>query len=141
MRGGPARPAAFGRRIGGMLVSVYAGAGLPGWVGILAGPGAPPAATGESRIAPASVAAPINTAFAGLTTFRGNATRDYYGEGPLPRHPTVLWRYPASGGLCSRSSDLFGTETWCGTGWTGQPNVVVHKDGKIEIREGAYDDN
>src|SRR5439155_13581370 len=25
---------------------------------------------------------PINTAFPGLTTFRGNASRDYYGEGP-----------------------------------------------------------
>jgi hypothetical protein len=85
--------------------------------------------------------APINTAFEGLTTFRGNATRDYYGDGPLPRHPTVRWRYPASGGLCSRSSDLFGTETWCGTGWTGQPNVIVHRNGTIEIREGAYDDD
>jgi outer membrane protein assembly factor BamB len=84
---------------------------------------------------------PINTAFPGLTTFRGNASRDYYGQGPLPRHPTVLWRYPRSGGMCSRSSDLFGTETWCGTGWTGQPNVIVHKNGTIEIREGAYDDD
>ena len=84
--------------------------------------------------------APINTVFAGLTTFRGNATRDYYGEGPLPRRPMVRWRYPASGGLCSRSSDLFGTETWCGTGWTGQPNVIVQRNGTIEVREGAYDD-
>jgi PQQ-like domain len=84
---------------------------------------------------------PINTSFPGLTTFRGNATRDYYGEGPLPKHPRILWAYPQSGGLCSRSSDLFGTETWCGTGWTGQPNVIVHKNGTIEIREGAYDDN
>jgi hypothetical protein len=84
---------------------------------------------------------PINTTFAGLTTFRGNATRDYYGAGPMPRHPVIRWRYPASGGLCSRSSDLFGTETWCGTGWTGQPNVVVHRNGTIEIREGAYDDD
>jgi hypothetical protein len=61
---------------------------------------------------------------------------------PAPsRHPVIRWRDPASGGLCSRSSDLFGTETWCGTGWTGQPNVIVHKNGTIEIREGAYDDD
>jgi outer membrane protein assembly factor BamB len=83
--------------------------------------------------------APINSAFPGLVTFRGNATRDYYGEGPLPKHPKILWEYPQSGGLCSTSSDLFGTRTWCGTGWTGQPNVIVHKNGTIEVREGAYD--
>ena len=28
---------------------------------------------------------------------------------------------------------------WCGTGWTGQPNVIQHEDGSVEIREGAYD--
>src|SRR5262249_40159988 len=74
---------------------------------------------GEERRLPARqqlfTQGPINTTFAGLTTFRGNATRDYYGEGPLPAHPKILWAYPRSGGLCSRSSDLFGTETWCGT--------------------------
>ena len=41
---------------------------------------------------------PINTSFPGLTTFRGNATRNYYGEGPLPKHPQILWQYPQSGG-------------------------------------------
>jgi hypothetical protein len=82
---------------------------------------------------------PINTAFPGLTTFRGNATRDYYGEGPLPEDPVVLWRYPTSGGLCSSSNNLGKTSVWCGTGWTGQPNVIQHPSGKVEIREGAYD--
>jgi hypothetical protein len=104
------------------------------------GPAAPKARRPRVQREPA-VQGPINTAFAGLTTFRGNATRDYYGAGPLPQHPRVLWSYPSSGGLCSRSSDLFGTETWCGTGWTGQPNVIVQKNGTIEIREGAYDDD
>jgi hypothetical protein len=28
---------------------------------------------------------------------------------------------------------------WCGTGWTGQPNVIQWPSGKIEVREGAYD--
>ena len=49
---------------------------------------------------------PINTKFPGLTTFRGNASRSYYGEGPLPKHPEILWRYPTSGGLCSKSNNL-----------------------------------
>jgi hypothetical protein len=82
---------------------------------------------------------PINTKFPGLTTFRGNATRTYYGEGPVPQHPTILWRYPQSGGMCHRSSNIDGTRVWCGMGWTGQPNVIEHDDGKIEIRFGAYD--
>jgi outer membrane protein assembly factor BamB len=82
---------------------------------------------------------PINSAFPGLTTFRGNATRDYYGEGPLPSHPHILWRYPTSGGLCSESNNLGQTKVWCGTGWTGQPNVIQWPSGKIEVREGAYD--
>ena len=82
---------------------------------------------------------PINTSFPGLTTFRGNASRDYYGEGPVPRHPVIRWRYPTSGGLCSSSTDNFGTRVWCGTGWTGQPNVIQHPNGRIEVREGAYD--
>jgi len=84
---------------------------------------------------------PLNTKFPGLVTFRGNATRTYYGEGPLPKHPEILWDYPQSGGMCSQSTGIDGTKTWCGTGWTGQPNVIVHDNGKIEIREGAYDDH
>lgn len=87
---------------------------------------------------PELLAGPINTAFAGLTTFRGNATRTYYGEGPVPRKPTVLWRYPDYGGLCSRSSSGGKTKLWCGTGWTGQPNVVEHEN-EIQVRFGAYD--
>ncbi|MDQ3783711.1 MAG: hypothetical protein M3360_02345, partial [Actinomycetota bacterium] len=51
---------------------------------------------------------PINAGFPGLTTFRGNATRTYYGEGPVPHRPHVLWRYPSSGGLCSESTDESG---------------------------------
>jgi len=86
-------------------------------------------------------AEPINTTFPGLTTWRGNATRTYYGEGPVPVAPLVRWRVPARK-MCSRSTvGLDGTELveWCGTGWTGQPNVVPGEDGGVEIREGAYD--
>jgi outer membrane protein assembly factor BamB len=82
---------------------------------------------------------PINTEFEGLTTFRGNATRTYYGEGPIPTRPKILWEYPQGGGLCSESTDQHGSRLWCGTGWTGQPNVVETDEGRIEVRFGAYD--
>jgi hypothetical protein len=105
-----------------------------------------PTPTGGPVPSTASTPGPINTAFPGLTTFRGNATRDYYGEGPLPVHPVILWRYPTSGELCARSVDAgisgsAAATVWCGTGWTGQPNVIQHPNGAIEIREGAYDDH
>jgi outer membrane protein assembly factor BamB len=98
----------------------------------------PMAAPSEGESAAVPTPEPINTAIDGLTTFRGNATRTFYGEGPVPQDPEILWRYPASGGMCSRSSDEEGTRTWCGTGWTGQPNVV-HTDRGVEVRFGAYD--
>jgi hypothetical protein len=86
-----------------------------------------------------TVPGPINKAFPGLTTFRGNATRNYYGEGPVPSRPEVKWRYPADGALCSESEDADRVQTWCGTGWTGQPNVIEHDDDTVEVRIGAFD--
>ena len=88
-------------------------------------------------------AAPINTQFPGLTTFRGNASRSYYGEGPVPTDPVKRWTYPSDGTkLCSNSAEGGPgsvVKEWCGTGWTGQPNVVPERDGSMTIREGAYD--
>jgi outer membrane protein assembly factor BamB len=81
---------------------------------------------------------PINTSFEGLTTFRGNAARSYYGEGPVPLDPVIGWRSPDDR-MCSVSFVGIERSEWCGTGWTGQPNVVVTEDGTIEVREGAYD--
>jgi len=88
---------------------------------------------------PEPTAGPINTSFVGMTTFRGNATRSWYGLGPVPQHPRILWRYPAEGAMCSISTDQHGARQWCGTGWTGQPNVIVGDDGSIEVRINAYD--
>jgi outer membrane protein assembly factor BamB len=93
----------------------------------------------EPTHSPSSGPQPINRTFPGLTTFRGNATRSYYGEGPVPRSPEVKWRYPPSGGLCKQSTAGGETKVWCGTGWTGQPNVVERRGGKIQVRFGAYD--
>jgi outer membrane protein assembly factor BamB len=94
---------------------------------------------GEAAEPSAPLPQPINTAFEGLTTFRGNATRTYYGEGPIPTSPEILWEYPRGGGLCSESIDQHGSRLWCGTGWTGQPNVVETDKGRTEVRFGAYD--
>jgi hypothetical protein len=85
-----------------------------------------------------STPGPASKAVAGLTTWRGNPTRTYYGKGPVPHDPVIRWRDP-SHPMCSVS--LVGTmaQKWCGTGWTGQPNVIVMPDGSVQVREGAYD--
>ena len=41
--------------------------------------------------------------------------------------------------MCSDSIVGPDVSEWCGTGWTGQPNVIQMPDGSIEVREGAYD--
>ena len=91
----------------------------------------------------AAPAAPIDQVVAGVTTFRGNASRSSYGEGPVPSDPVVRWVHPGDGTkLCSQSSEGgegSAKKEWCGTGWTGQPNVVAMRDGTMTVREGAYD--
>lgn len=74
----------------------------------------------------------------GLLTFRGNPTRTWYGMGPVPKNPKILWTYPTDGSMCGKSSDSGGTQTWCGMGWTGNPNVY-EKDGRTIVSFGAYD--
>jgi len=102
-------------------------------------PSASPSLSPSPSPTPEPSPEPVNTAFPGITTFRGNLTRTYYGQGPVPRDPEILWRYPSSGSLCSISSDQDGPRQWCGTGWTGQPNVIVAQDGRVEVRINAYD--
>ncbi len=74
----------------------------------------------------------------GLTMFRGNPTRSFYGAGPVPDDPVVLWRYPDSP-MCRSSSSGGETKVWCGMGWTGQPVVWERPDGVTEVIFGAYD--
>jgi PQQ-like domain len=75
----------------------------------------------------------------GLLTFRGNPTRTFYGRGPVPTRPAILWSYPkGTGGMCGPSSDTDGVQTWCGTGWNGQPAVWEYS-GKTWVAFGAYD--
>jgi outer membrane protein assembly factor BamB len=78
-------------------------------------------------------------AIPGLLTFRGSASRSYYGEGPVPTDPEVLWSYPgSSGGMCSESTVGQEAKVWCGSGWTGQPSVF-ERDGRTWVVFGAYD--
>jgi outer membrane protein assembly factor BamB len=86
----------------------------------------------------AEVARPIADSVIGLTMFRGNATRTWYGRGPVPAHPRILWRYPAARGMCSYSRVGHENPYWCGSGWTGQPSVVERADG-VEVIVGTYD--
>lgn len=79
-----------------------------------------------------------STKVPGVLTFRGNPTRSFYGTGPIPSAPKILWSYPQSGGMCGKSTDGSGTSTWCGTGWTGNPNVY-ESNGKTIVSFGAYD--
>jgi hypothetical protein len=74
----------------------------------------------------------------GLTMFRGNPTRTYYGTGPISDSPSRIWTYPDQA-MCSQSTNLGETTTWCGMGWTGQPAVWERNDGKTELIFGAYD--
>ncbi len=90
---------------------------------------------------PVKTPPPINRSFEGLTTFRGNASRSYYGEGPVPLDPVIRWRSPEQVKMCRDSILGVDIDEWCGTGWTGQPNVLEQADGSVEVREGAYDGN
>ena len=89
--------------------------------------------------APSTPTAAVPTA-TGLLTFRGNASRSFYGTGPLPARPGVDWQYPASDlqKMCSMSTVGAETSEWCGTGWTGQP-AVVERGGRTWVIFGAYD--
>jgi len=79
----------------------------------------------------------------GLTMFRGNPTRTFYGSGPIgDTPPTQQWRFPSetdkgytSYGMVGYSGDV----PWGGMGWTGQPLVYEREDGLTEVIFGAFD--
>lgn len=74
----------------------------------------------------------------GLTMFRGNPSRTYYGEGPIPTDLIVKWRFPDAP-MCGNSPVGGAPKQWCGSGWTGQPVVWERPDGITEVIFGAYD--
>ncbi len=76
----------------------------------------------------------------GLLTFRGNPTRSWYGRGPVPQDPKVIWTFNIG---CSNSTVGGEPKQWCGSGWTGQP-AIFHPPGDAEqwwLAFGGYDRN
>ncbi|MEZ5167326.1 MAG: hypothetical protein R2695_12870 [Acidimicrobiales bacterium] len=101
-------------------------------------PTAPLGTAYDGWVDPASAGKPQSHVVAGLLTFRGNATRSWYGIGPVPDQPRVAWSYPRGDTMCGVSDPGTGPVTWCGTGWTGQPAVFERGDRTWAIF-GAYD--
>ncbi len=76
----------------------------------------------------------------GLLTFRGNPTRSFYGAGPVPADPKVIWTFDIG---CSNSPVGGENKQWCGSGWTGQP-AIFHPPGNDSawwLAFGAYNRN
>ena len=88
---------------------------------------------------PESSGQPWGESVEGLLTFRGNPTRTYYGEGPVPTDPEILWRFPDHA-MCSNSSVGQEVINWCGSGWTGQPSIF-ERDGQTWVTLGSYSRN
>jgi outer membrane protein assembly factor BamB len=95
---------------------------------------APPTTT---TIAPGGIGGPHGEVV-GLTMFRGNPSRTYYGAGPIPTDMPLQWRFPERP-MCSNSPVGGQDKWWCGSGWTGQPVVWERPDGITEVIFGAYD--
>ncbi|MGI9642459.1 MAG: hypothetical protein ACR2N9_06725 [Acidimicrobiia bacterium] len=75
----------------------------------------------------------------GLTMFRGNPTRTFFGTGPISTTaPERMWRYPDRA-MTGESPVGNQPKVWSGTGWTGQPLVHELGDGTAELIFGAYD--
>lgn len=94
--------------------------------------------TSVAEVTASSSALAINTSYAGVSMFRGNGHRTYYGEGPVPRNPVEIWHYPQQGIMSALSSEGGVATVWSGMGWTGQP-VVVEWEGSTRVMFGAYD--
>jgi outer membrane protein assembly factor BamB len=117
------------------------------WVALVAAAEAPAGAgvpeeaakSATARVGLDSVGKPWGVV-TGTLQFRGNPTRTWYGEGPVPSKPEVLWRFPRNGrGMCADSPIGKRPRHWCGTGWTGQPVVWERPDGITEVIFGAFD--
>ena len=89
---------------------------------------------------PASFGLPPAGATQGVLTFRGSPTRSWYGTGPVPTNPRLLWRFPRNTDMCAESSYHGEIVKWCGTGWTGQTSVF-ERNGRTWLVFGAFDNN
>jgi outer membrane protein assembly factor BamB len=70
-------------------------------------------------------------------TFLGNYGRRYYGQGPAPKRLDVIWKVQLGSGMSSGKLDTDAPSKWAGSGWTGQPAVVVD-GGKTYLLSSSY---
>ncbi|MCX8006522.1 MAG: PQQ-binding-like beta-propeller repeat protein [Coriobacteriia bacterium] len=80
-----------------------------------------------------------------IATFLGNASRTFYGVGPVPERLEVVWKARIGGGTTggtgkrsAEASATGGMVTWHGTGWTGQP-ALVREGGRLYLLVGGFD--
>jgi outer membrane protein assembly factor BamB len=71
-------------------------------------------------------------------TFLGNYGRRFYGRGPAPKHLDVLWKVRLGSGWSSGKFDTDPPGKWAGSGWTGQPNIVVD-GGRTYVIASSYE--
>jgi outer membrane protein assembly factor BamB len=71
-------------------------------------------------------------------TFLGNYGRRFYGLGPAPKHLDVLWKVKLGAGWSSGKYDTDPPDKWTGSGWTGQPGIVVD-GGKTYVLAASYE--
>jgi hypothetical protein len=71
-------------------------------------------------------------------TFLGNYGRRFYGLGPAPKRLDVLWKVELGAGWSSGKFDTDPPSKWAGSGWTGQPNIVVD-GGKTYVLASSYE--
>ncbi len=139
-----ALPRGPGWMVRGLLLGLLLGLAVGfGFWGMMCGIQSAAAALNRAQaIAPDPALVPLSgrprRAVAGLLQFRGNPSRTYYGEGPMPDRPRILWRYPRRP-MCAVSRVGRKVSTWCGTGWTGQPVIWERPDGVLEVIVGTYD--
>ncbi|MFA4965480.1 MAG: PQQ-binding-like beta-propeller repeat protein [Thermoleophilia bacterium] len=108
-------------------------------VGACAGAG-----TGTQQAQAAPVPVPTAPALEGdgvkIGTFLGDYGRRFYGLGPAPDRLDVLWRVRLGSGWSSGKYDDDPPSEWAGSGWTGQPSLVVD-GGRPYVIAGGYDYN
>jgi outer membrane protein assembly factor BamB len=95
-----------------------------------------------AAVAAGPIPPPPRPALAGdgvkVGTFLGNYGRRFYGVGPAPKRLDVLWKVKLGSGWSSGKFDDDAPSKWAGSGWTGQPNVVVD-GGKPYVIASGYD--
>ena len=71
-------------------------------------------------------------------TYLGNASRTFYGIGPVPEKLKVIWKNRIGTGQTAGTKSVKGTTNWSGTGWTGQA-TIIRDAGKLNLVIGGFD--